>query len=199
MDLDKDGMVSREEFIAMRKTICLFVKDAKCQEMLIEVLAGLVAARWKVGVIDNTSVSDKTTEVLTELSVDELRKEVAAVLPRLLKEHGDEVKREREERKKKLAALQVEEGEGKFTNLPTAAYGNKDDFHKGLEVLGQPHPNTLEELIRECQKFKDSLDDFKAGPNFTNSSKELDFVMDPYETTEGWQEQDPEDWKTRPR
>jgi hypothetical protein len=55
-------MVSREEFIAMRKTIRLFVKDAKCQEMLIEVLAGLVAARWKV-VIDNTSVSDKTTEV----------------------------------------------------------------------------------------------------------------------------------------
>jgi len=45
--------------------------------------------------------------VLTELSVDELRKEVAAVLPRRMKEHGDEVKREREERKKKLAALQV--------------------------------------------------------------------------------------------
>ena len=65
------------------------------------------------------------------------------------------------------------------------------------QVLGQPHPKTLEELIRECQKFKDSLDDFKAGPNFTNSSKELDFVMDPYETTEGWQEQDPEDWKPK--
>ena len=39
--------------------------------------------------------------------MDELRKEVAAVLPRRMKEHGDEVKREREERKKKLAALQV--------------------------------------------------------------------------------------------
>jgi hypothetical protein len=39
----------------------------------------------------------------------------------------------------------------------------------------------------ECQKLKDSLDDFKAGPNVPNSSKELDFVMDPYETTEGWQ------------
>ena len=40
--------------------------------------------------------------------MDELRKEVAVVLPRLLKEPGDdEVKREREERKKKLAALQV--------------------------------------------------------------------------------------------
>ena len=49
---------------------------------------------------------DKTTQVLTELSVDELRNELAAVLPRRIKEHGDEVKREREERKKKLAALQ---------------------------------------------------------------------------------------------
>ena len=34
----------------------------------------------------------------------------------------------------KLAALQVEEGDGKFANLPEAAYGNKEDFHKGLEV-----------------------------------------------------------------
>ncbi len=39
--------------------------------------------------------------------MDELRKEVAAVLPRRMKEHGDAVKREREERKKKLAELQV--------------------------------------------------------------------------------------------
>ena len=102
--------MSREEFtefIAIRSTIRLFVKDAKCLEMLIEVLAGLVAAHWKVGGDDDTSVVDKTVEVLTELSVDELRKEVAAVLPRRMKEHGDEVKREREERKKKLAALQV--------------------------------------------------------------------------------------------
>ena len=34
----------------------------------------------------------------------------------------------------KLAALQVKEGEGKFAQLPTAVYGTKDDFHKGLEV-----------------------------------------------------------------
>ena len=47
-------MVSREEFIAMRNTIHLFVKDAKCQEMLIEVLAGLVAAHWKVGGDEHT-------------------------------------------------------------------------------------------------------------------------------------------------
>jgi len=41
----------------------------------------LMAARDLVGGDDDTSVADKTTEVLTELSVDELRKEVAAVLP----------------------------------------------------------------------------------------------------------------------
>jgi hypothetical protein len=200
MDLDKDGRVSKGEFIAIRNSIRLFVTDAKCQEMLIEVLAGLVAANLKVGVEEDTYVADKITEVLTELSVDELRKEVAAVLPRRMKEHGDEVKREREERRKKLAALQVEKGEGKFAQLPTAAYGDKGDFHKGLEVLGQPHFNTLEELTRECQKCKDSFDNFTAwnsGPNETNSSKELDFVMDPFETTEGWQEQGPEYWKPK--
>jgi hypothetical protein len=33
-----------------------------------------------------------------------------------------------------LSALQVKEGEGKFVQLPEAAYGDKNDFHKGLEV-----------------------------------------------------------------
>ena len=123
----------------MRNAIRLFLKDAKCQEMLIEVLAGLVAAHWKVGGDDDTSVADKTTQVLTKLSVDEFRKEVAAVLPQRLKERGDEVKREREERKKKL---QVEEGKGKFTDLPEAAYGTKDDFHQGLEVHSRSRAQT---------------------------------------------------------
>ena len=118
----------------------------------------LMAARDLVGGDDDTSVADKTTEVLTELSVDELRKEVAVVLPRLLKEHGDEVNRKREQTKKKLAALQSEKGEGKFANLPTAAYGNKEDFHKGLEVLGQPtaspeHAGGADNGVPEAQRF----------------------------------------------
>ena len=46
----------------MRNAIRLFVKNAKCQEMLIEVLAGLVAANWQVGG-DDILVADKTTEV----------------------------------------------------------------------------------------------------------------------------------------
>ena len=47
----------------MRNAIRLFVEDAKCQQMLIELLAGLVAARWKAGVTDDTSVPAMTTEV----------------------------------------------------------------------------------------------------------------------------------------
>ena len=68
------------------------------------------------------------------------------------------------------------------------------------QVLGQPHPNILEELMKECQKCQDALDDFEAwnsGKNVTNSSKELDFVFDPYEKTEGWQEKDPEEWEPK--
>jgi hypothetical protein len=200
MNLDKDGWLSKDEFFEMRNAIRLFLQGAKCQELLVELLAILVAARWKAGGDDDTSVADKTTEILTELSVDEVSKEVAVVLPRRLKERGDEVRREREERKKKLAELQVEEGEGKFADLPTAAYGDKGDFDKGLEVLGLPRPNTLEELIKECQKKDDSNDDFEAwnsGKNVTNSSKELDFVVDPFDHFEGWQEQDLKDWKPK--
>ena len=132
----------------MRNAIRLFLKDVKCQEILIEVLAGLVAAHWKVGGDDDTSVADKTTQVLTKLSVDEFRKEVAAVLPQRLKERGNEVKREREDRKKKL---QVDQGHSKFVDLPTAAYGTKKDFHQNLEIIGQPHANTLEQLSRSAK------------------------------------------------
>ena len=66
----------------MRNTIHLFVKDAKCQEMLIEVLAGLVAAHWKVGGDEHNSVTDKTTEVYryicTDMCTDIIRRHLRA-------------------------------------------------------------------------------------------------------------------------
>ena len=58
------------EFIAMRSTIRLLVNDAKCLEMLIEVLAGLVAANWKVGGEEDESVVDKTIEVYRYICTD---------------------------------------------------------------------------------------------------------------------------------
>ena len=69
------------------------------------------------------------------------------------------------------------------------------------QIIGQPHANTLEQLIKECQDSKDSNDEFEAwnsGKNVTTPKKELDFVMDPYgfkhSDNKDWQEQDPEEW-----
>ena len=42
------------------------------------------------------------------------------------------------------------------------------------QVLGQPHHNVVEELIRECETMRDSLVDFEAwnsGRNVTNPNK----------------------------
>ena len=139
MDLDKDGSVSKDEFLEMRNAIRLFVQDAKCQELLVEALAGLVAARWNTvtddSVTKDTPVAEKTTVVLTELSADEMREEVTAVLPKRLEERVAQVKLERKRSAEALKELQVDqEGVGKFSQLPIAAYGKKDAFHKGLEV-----------------------------------------------------------------
>ena len=82
-------------------------------------------------------MAEQTLDTLTELSLEEMRGDVAPLYASL-KEHGEQVKQDREARAKKLAAFEVEEAEGKFTHmryaLPTAAYGDKDSFHKGLEV-----------------------------------------------------------------
>ena len=140
MDLDKDGTVSREEFVEMRNAIRLFVSGANTQGLLVEMLVGAVTAHLATttpphdtSVADNTSVADKTLDALVSLKETELHEAVAA-LSRAMREHGEQMRREREKRAKALTQLQLDEGEGKFANLPTAAYGTKDDFHKGLEV-----------------------------------------------------------------
>ena len=174
MDLDKDGTVSREEFVEMRNAIRLFVSGANTQGLLVEMLVGAVTAHVATTTPPHdTSVADKTLDALVSLKETELHEAVAA-LSRAMREHGEQMRREREKRAKALTQLQLDEGEGKFANLPTAAYGTKDDFHKGLEVIGQAHPNTLEELIKECEMMRDSIDDFEAwnsGKNITNARK----------------------------
>ena len=134
MDLDKDGTVSREEFVEMRNAIRLFVSGANTQGLLVEMLVGAVTAHLATTTPPHdTSVADKTLDALVSLKETELHEAVAA-LSRAMREHGEQMRREREKRAKALTQLQLDEGEGKFANLPTAAYGTKDDFHKGLEV-----------------------------------------------------------------
>jgi len=199
MDLDKDGAVSREEFIETRNAIRLFVSGANTQGLIVEMLVGAVTAhlaKTPQPRDDDTSVADKTLDALVSLKETQLHEAVAA-LSKAVSAHAERVRGERDKRDTALAQLQRDKGEGKFANLPTAAFGKKDDFHKGLEVIGQPHPNTCEELIKECEKMRDSLEDFEAwnsGPNITNACKELRFIRDPFLRPEGWQDKDPSEW-----
>ena len=136
MDLDKDGTVSREEFIEMRNAIRLFLTGANTQGLMVEMLVGAVTAhlaKTPQPQDDDTSVADKTFRALVSLKAAEMHESMVA-LPKALSKHAEQVRREREHRDKALTQLQLDEGEGKFANLPTAAYGTKDDFHKGLEV-----------------------------------------------------------------
>ena len=137
MDLDRDGTVSRDEFIEMRSAVRLFLTGANAQGLLVEMLVGLVAGRLSETTQphdNDTSVANKTLGALASLKADEMHEALAA-LPKALSEHAEQVRLEREKRDKAVAQLQRDKGEGKFANLPTAAYGKKEDFHKGLEVI----------------------------------------------------------------
>ena len=135
MDFDKSGHVSMGEFVEIRRAVRLFVMQAGFQELAVESLSGLVYGHLSKNAPaeEGTSLAEQTLDTLTELSLEEMRGDVAPLYASL-KEHGEQVKQDREARAKKLAAFEVEEAEGKFTQLPTAAYGDKDSFHKGLEV-----------------------------------------------------------------
>ena len=201
MDFDKSGAVSMGCFVEIRRAIRLFVMQSGFQELLVESLSGLVYGHLseKSPAEDGTSWAEQTLDTLTELSAEEMRDELAPLYASL-KEHGEQVKQDRAARADKLKEFKVQEAEGKFTQLLTAAYGDKDSFHKGLEVLGLPHPDVLTEMKREFLGAPDSGDAFTAwnsGPNETNCIKEWHFVVDPFEDTPGWQDLSPEKWTPR--
>ena len=135
MDFDKSGAVSMGCFVEIRRAIRLFVMQSGFQELVVESLAGLVYGHLseKSPAEDGTSWAEQTLDTLTELSAEEMRDELAPLYASL-KEHGEQVKQDRAARVDKLKEFKVQEAEGKFTQLLIAAYGDKDSFHKGLEV-----------------------------------------------------------------
>ena len=201
MDFDKSGNVSMRHFVDIRRAVRLFVTQSGFQELVVETLSGLVYGHLSANASADagTPLAEQTLDTLTELSAEEMRDELAPLYASL-KEHGEQVKLDREARAKNLAKLEVDTAEGKFTQLPTAAYGDKDSFHQGLGVLGLPHPDVLTEMKREFLEALDSMDTFTAwnsGPNETNCIKEWHFVVDPFEDTPGWQDLSPEKWTPR--
>ena len=140
MDLDKSGKVSMGHFVEIRRAVRLFVMQSGFQELVVESLSGLVYGHLstKAPAEDGTSWAEQTLDTLTELSQKEMRDELAQ-LYKSLKEHGEQVKQDREARARRMAAFEVDAAEGKFTQLPTAAYGDKKSFHMGLEVQKHSH------------------------------------------------------------
>ena len=91
---------------------------------------------------------------------------------------------------------EVEAKQNKFANLPEAAYGSVSDFHRGLEVVGVPHPQTMEEMIKEFKDKDDSREEFEAwnsGKNVTTPEKEIAFVISPFKSVS--KDSPPEQWE----
>ena len=141
LDQNKDGAVSREEFLDMRSAIRLFLKGANTQELIVEMFVGAVTAhlaKTSQPHDDDTSVADKTLGALMSLEMAEIH-EAVTPLSKVLHEHTEQVRREHQKRDKAQAQFQHDKAEGKFC-LPAAAFGSKAEFHKGLEVRGANTP-----------------------------------------------------------
>ena len=72
------------------------------------------------------------------------------------------------------------------------------DFHRGLEVVGVPHPQTMEEMIKEFKDKDDSREDFEAwnsGKNVTTPEKEIAFVISPFKSESVSKDSPPQQWE----
>ena len=105
-----------------------------------------------------------------------------------------------QQRKSAETASDKQMANGKFIDYPEAAFGDSEHFHKGLEMLGVPHPKIEDYMEKEFKEQLDSNDDFESwnsGKIVTNSSKEWDFVVDPFEIASIGKDKSPRDWQPK--
>jgi len=150
-----------------------------------------------VGVVSRT---DDVLELLSNLS----DKDVHALLAGLdtaVGERAAEVKTRLSARAKAEPAHRQDgaesEADGKFSNLSEAAYGDVADFHRGLEVVGTPHPQARDQMHKEHTQKADSQQEFEAwnsGKNVTTPQKEWDFVVEPFFSVSVCAGTSPADW-----
>ena len=76
------------------------------------------------------------------------------LVPKRLVAHGAEEDKRRLERE--ACKMEQESDKGKFTFLPTAAYGDATSFFKGLEQLGLPHNDILVRMRVQLTQSADS-------------------------------------------
>ena len=171
-DMDTDGKISLAEFSETIKIVVHYVQEARCEATIVAVLLKmLLDNRPSAETAEEHSVR-RSEMMLCKIKEEDLVAALALKVSERLVAHGAE----EEERRLKREARKTEQAstEGKFTSLPTAAYGDVESFHKGLEVVGVPHNNILEHMRVEHTESKDSLKTFEAwnsGCNETTPAK----------------------------
>jgi hypothetical protein len=216
LDADKDDKISISELTGFRVT-CIseltlitdmirhFWKESDCESVILFVLMGLVqdvqskreSNRVTVS-SDVDCVGEQTLEVLAGLQEDVLRNALSDEVAKAVAKHGAAVK-------KTFASLkrhgnqQEDQCASKF-GLDTATYGSVTEYHRGLDVIGAPHPKILDHMEMEAKGGPDSSDKFEAwnsGKNITTAQKEWDFVYDPYKSESVSKNTRPIEWEER--
>lgn len=173
---NEDDIISQAESTEMRSAIRLFVKDAGCEGHIVQALMGLVISKARASATsttprcqDDKSAAGLIMAELSQLSHEEVCAALGDVLPLSIEMQALKVHELQD-------AASEKQQSSKFVDLDTAAYGQKDIFDKGLEVLGVPHVDILEKMYEEMVTSDDSDDNFTAwnsGENITFPKKVL--------------------------
>ena len=191
-----NGKLCIKVLLEERQAAGQYVKEGKIEALIVHVLSGLVHLKRKscttartpvTDSSEDTSLADVMRQDLAQLSLHELQQSLD-VLVRSVEVHGAVVQQRIKGRDtgNPLSTLSADDP-GKFQIPPTAAYGDENDFARGLEILGAPHSNIIGEMEKEMLTGPDSLDEFTAwnsGKNITFPKKVLTQCAFAYQRTE---------------
>ena len=191
------------------RTVRHFVEKSECMDVLVDSLISKVnkeRSRSKLTTPDvgqGEQATDSGTtgvlEVLSNLSEKD-GQALAASMARPLCDRVAKIKRDLAARDKAPAeSIAVRDTDSKFANLPEVAYGKREDFHRGLEVIGFPHSKASEEMLNEWTDSgsDEPFETWNSGKIVTTTRKEWYFVKAPFETEPGWQDLPPSAWKKK--
>jgi hypothetical protein len=203
LDTNKDENISMPELTHITDMIRHFWKESECESVITAVLMGLlqdVQSKRESNRVPLSSDVDRVREQtlmdLAGLQEDVLRSAMADKMAKAVVKHGAAVKTSLE-RLEKGGNQQEDQCDNKF-GLDTATYGSVTEYHRGLDVIGAPHPTIFDQMKIEAKEKLDSSDTFDAwnsGKNTTTPSKEWDFVYDPFESVSN--DKPPSEWKLR--
>ena len=156
--------------------------------------------------MDNTSGlqgPEQTMTCILELTEQDLTKALYRKFSKSLVKHQRVMQERKSAEMARKSAEAASDGQlvnGKFVDYPEAAFGDSEHFHKGLNMIGVPHPKIDEYMQKEFKEQQDSNDEFESwnsGKIVTNPSKEWDFVVEPFDTASIRKDKSPIEWQPK--